>query len=83
MDYEPNGARERLHGWRILGKRTVSDESDRRELLGALKEGLAHGGPAAKCFYPRHAIRRTTDGIAVDMLICFECGNIADSQAER
>lgn len=77
MDYDLNGPGERLHGWRILGKTTVSDESARRELIGALKKGLAQGGPGYKCFYPRHAIRRTNDGKPVDLLICFECGNVA------
>jgi hypothetical protein len=77
MDYAPNGPGERLHGWRILGKTTVSDESTRRKLIDALKEGMDRGGPGSKCFYPRHAIRRMNDGKPVDLLICFECGNVA------
>jgi hypothetical protein len=77
MDYDPNGPGERLHGWRVLGKTTVSDEAPRLELIEALKEDLKRQGPNARCFYPRHAIRRTDNGKPVDLLICFECGNIA------
>jgi hypothetical protein len=76
VDYDPNGAGKRLHGWRILGKTTVRDEPTRRELIDALKMDPGKGN-GAKCFWPRHAIRRTHNGKPVDLLICFECGNIA------
>jgi hypothetical protein len=74
-DYDLNGAGDRLHGWRILGKMTVSEEATRRELIDELKKGLGKK-TGSKCFDPRHAIRRTNDGKPVDLLICFECGYI-------
>jgi hypothetical protein len=76
-DYDPNGPGERLHGWRILGKTAVRDEPTRRKLIDALKEGMERDGVGAKCFDPRHAIRRMAGGQPVDLLICFECGNVA------
>jgi hypothetical protein len=76
QDYDPNGPGERLYGWRILGKTTVSDELTRRELVDALKEGMNKGEPL-KCFRPRHALRRTNNGKPVDLLICFECSQVA------
>jgi hypothetical protein len=76
MDLDPNGPGERLYGWRILGKTTVSDEATRRELVATLKKGLEQGGGGDKCFNPRHAIRRMEGGKPVDLLVCFECGNI-------
>jgi hypothetical protein len=76
MDFDPDGPGERLHGWRVLGKTTVSDEATRRELIEALKEGMERPDAQAKCFYPRHAIRSTDGGKTVDLLICFECHNV-------
>jgi hypothetical protein len=75
-DCDPNGPGERLQGWRILGKTTVRDESTRRRLVDAIKNGLGKED-GAKCFWPRHAIRRMNDGKPVDLLICFECHNVA------
>jgi hypothetical protein len=75
-DYDLDGPGERLYGWRILGKTTISDESTRREVTASLKEGLDKGGMGAKCFYPRHAVRRPNGGKPIDLLICYECGNV-------
>ena len=75
-DYDPKGSGERLHGWRVLGKTTVSDEATRREVIDALDKGIDPEGRGAKCFWPRHAIRRMSDDKPVDLLICFQCGNI-------
>jgi hypothetical protein len=75
VDFDPNGPGERLHGWRVLGKTTVTDESTRRKLIDALKDGMSDV-TVTKCFWPRHAIRRIDNGNPVDLLICFECGNV-------
>jgi len=63
-----------LHGWKVLGKTTVKEAEARKKLLSALEKNIAEGKRGAKCFDPRHAIRATLDGKAVDLLICFECG---------
>src|SRR6185437_3971781 len=68
LDENPNGPGERLHGWRNLGKTTVKDEATRDELLDELKKGLQQPGRSAKCFQPRHAIRRMANGKPVDLL---------------
>lgn len=75
-DDDPKDSGERLHGWRILGKMTVSEESTRYQLIEALKENMSWVGVGDKCFDPRHAIRRKNDGETVDLIICFECNNV-------
>jgi hypothetical protein len=61
----------------------VRDEATRRKLIDALKEGMERHGGGDKYFYPRHAIRRMAGGQPVDLLICFECGNVALFRGER
>lgn len=63
-----------FHGWKVLGKTEVKDASVRKNLLTALKQGVAENkGDVARCFNPRHGIRATLDGKATDLVICFEC----------
>jgi len=58
----------------VLGKIDVAAAADRRHLMQAMNEGLNDTGAVqAKCFWPRHGIRATTDGNTVDYLICFQC----------
>ncbi len=76
LTYDPKGPGERLHGWPVLGKTTVSDRPTRRAIVDALSEALGKG-KSATCFYPRHAIRRVSDGKTTDLVICFECGNVS------
>jgi hypothetical protein len=64
--------KENVGGYAILGKTELKDEK-RREVLDAMEKGIAAGGPGARCFIPRHAIRATHDGKTVELVICFEC----------
>jgi len=63
-----------FHGWKVLGKTEVKGEAARKELLGALRRSADENelGPAL-CFNPRHGLRLTAGGKAVDLVICFEC----------
>jgi hypothetical protein len=67
-----------FHGYKILGKTTVKDAETRKALLAALYKGIKDSdGSAAKCFNPRHGVRATVDSKTVELVICFECLQIA------
>lgn len=39
-----------------------------------MKQGIADSdGSISDCFWPRHAITTTKDGVVTDYIICFEC----------
>ncbi|MDB6121223.1 MAG: hypothetical protein JWQ71_216 [Pedosphaera sp.] len=66
-----------FHGFRVLGKTEIKKPDARKELLGALYQGIADSsGAIAKCFNPRHGISVTYSNETVDLLICFECHQI-------
>ena len=71
-------AGERFHGWRVLGRTTVTDAATRDKLATALRRGARENTTtAAGCFNPRHAIHTTHGAHAVDLVICFECLSVA------
>jgi hypothetical protein len=77
-DFEPGKApksEETFHGYPVLGKVEVKEAAKRKEILSALKDGIAHSDEKmmAKCFWPRHALRASEKGKTVDYVICFEC----------
>jgi hypothetical protein len=67
---------ETLHGWRILQQCPITSEQTRHDLFRALDDAIAAApGRGSRCFIPRHAIRVQTNGVVVDYVICFQCGN--------
>jgi len=74
-----------FHEWKVLGRITIKDAPTRRDLLAALKKGIAEDEErkrkereegrltATGCFQPRHGVRATHEGKTVEFLICFEC----------
>jgi hypothetical protein len=65
-----------FHGFRILGKTTLKDET-RKTIVAGLYKGIKDSdGSVAACFNPRHGIRATADGKTVDIVICFECHSL-------
>lgn len=66
---------ETFHRFAVLGKKSITNPSERAELLRALDEGIAaaDGVPAACLFSPRHGISATLKDETVDLVICFEC----------
>ena len=67
---------ELFQGYRILQECPITDEQTRHELFRALDDSIASSpGRGSRCFIPRHGIRVQTNGVVVDYLICFQCGN--------
>lgn len=61
-----------FHGWRVLGQVVVPKENF-DVLRDALIMGIAPGA-AVLCYEPRHGIRIKGKKGAVDLEICFQCG---------
>jgi hypothetical protein len=61
---------------KILGQIKIEKTAERTKLVTALSDGIAGGCAMADCFNPRHGIRAVKNGVAVDFLICFQCGAI-------
>ena len=71
--------RERFHGYPVLGRTEIKDPKRRNDLLSTLYKGvrkIRHGIPA--CFEPRHGIIATRGTNQVELVICFECEQIAE-----
>jgi hypothetical protein len=59
---------------KVLGTVVVKDPQVRKQILRSLYDGIAEtDGNGSRCFDPRHGIRASVDGKAVDLVICFEC----------
>ena len=65
---------EKLHGYRVLGQTPVAAESQ-LTVLQQLYDGIdANEGEAAMwCFNPRHGLRISSQGVTVELVICFDC----------
>lgn len=75
LDFE-HKEKNKFRGHAILGQIKIEAGADRTNLVTALGNGIAEGGPMADCFNPRHGIRAIKNGETVDFLICFQCGAI-------
>jgi hypothetical protein len=66
-----------FHDYEVLGKIDLVETDSRRQVISSLFAGVAdpNGNPKA-CFEPRHGIRATANGSRVDLVICFECGQL-------
>jgi hypothetical protein len=64
-----------FHGWKVLGKTSITDPEVRRDLMDAFKKGVDDykPGPIPACFNPRHGIQASYNGKTVDFIICFQC----------
>jgi hypothetical protein len=64
----------RLEGFRILGKTVLADQK-RTQVVQAVHGDIARwNGDMALCFYPRHGIEVSKEGVHYHFLICYECG---------
>lgn len=64
----------RFHGYRVLGRATVTDPATRLALLDLLARGARENdGTVAACFNPRHGVRAELGGRTAELVICFEC----------
>ena len=63
-----------FHGWKVLGKTTITDAGVRNNLIAAFKDGIPRRNiEPVDCFNPRHGIKLVSDGITHEFVICFEC----------
>lgn len=66
--------------FRVYAERAVTEVTDAEiigGLLGALRAGVEESdGTIARCFVPRHVISAEVGGVAIDLLICYECYQI-------
>jgi hypothetical protein len=71
--------RERFHDYPVLGRTEIKDPKRRSELLKALYRGVRkfRGGVPA-CFEPRHGIIANRGTNKVELVICFECEQVAE-----
>jgi len=67
---------EEFKGYTRLGKTQIHKGAERTNLVAALYEGIANGNAIASCFNPRHGIRATQGSNTVELLVCFECGQV-------
>lgn len=82
VEQKDNSA-ENFHGSPVLGKTEITDAATRREIIAAIKKGMADSdGTMAKCFWPRHAIRAMENGKTTDYVICFQCLQLAIHEAD-
>ena len=63
-----------FHGWKVLGKTTITDAGVRNVLIAAFEKGVPRRNmEPVDCFNPRHGIKLVSDGITHEFVICFEC----------
>jgi hypothetical protein len=76
-------ARGHFRGWPVVGKVEIKDPAKRREIVKALRDGIARSdGTVAKCFWPRHGLHVVEGGIAIDYIVCFECYQLTEQIGE-
>jgi hypothetical protein len=75
----PKDHRERFHDYPILGRTEIRDPKRKSELLGVLYRGLEKDrGSVPACFEPRHGIIASKGTNWVELVICFECEQVAE-----
>jgi hypothetical protein len=74
---EPTGSEVFIGEWKYLGKCTATGPGTRKEIIGALEEGVKKAGKKKDGkFDPRYGLRVTSGNTTVEMLIDFELGEI-------
>jgi hypothetical protein len=80
MTLDPIGVEEDrpglLHGFRVRGAAPVPTRARRQAVGRALIAANREDPRWSMCFDPHYAVRASRDGQAVDLLICFRCGNV-------
>lgn len=70
----PERASTHFYGFLILGRTTVTDRAQQRNILATIERGDAENdGTVAACFSPRHGLHVQSGDTVVDLVICFEC----------
>jgi hypothetical protein len=67
-----------FHEFGILGKVEITSVQEKTNLLAALARGVRDDRAAmASCFRPRHGLSIVDNSTTNDLVICFECGTVA------
>lgn len=70
---------ESFRGRPVLGKVEIQTPAQRKELVAALKDGIARRPEHyAKCFEPRHGLRIVDKDKMTEYVICFSCSNYSE-----
>src|SRR5436190_10180207 len=72
------GEAERFHENAVLGSTTVTGRAAVAKLVGQIEKGVTDATilDKALCFHPRHGLRAKAGGSVVELVICYECGQI-------
>lgn len=74
IDPMDNTASEKFHSYSISGKTIITDPAKIKELGDKLIAASSKNkGVETLCFNPHHALRITSHGKALDLVICFQC----------
>jgi len=69
-----DGPEERLfHGYRVLGRASIDDVAQRRQIVSAFYQSAREGDGEMLCFMPHHALHAVRGNAVVDIVICFHC----------
>jgi|GEM_PF-3354093 len=60
----------------VYGRVAVTDPTVRTAILAGLAAGVAHPGPSAACYDPRHAIVARRGDVTVTAHLCFACNTV-------
>ena len=72
--HEDDGPPERLfHGYRVLGRASIDDVAQRRQIVSAFYQSAREGDGEMLCFMPHHALHAVRGSAVVDIVICFHC----------
>jgi hypothetical protein len=62
-----------LHGYRVLGRATIDEPAQRRQIVSAFYQSAREGDGEMLCFMPHHALHAVRGSAVVDIVICFHC----------
>lgn len=71
-----NDAAGRFHGFHILGRTDLRDRAEAAAVGELALESIFPWGDWRCVFVPRHALRLHRGDRSVDLVICFECGEV-------
>ncbi len=65
-----------FHGFEVVGRASVPSREARARIVGIVDDGMRSGGTRSKCFNPRHGVHAVKSGHVVDLVICYQCGEV-------
>ena len=68
---------ELFHGYAALGETQVQAAPVKRKVIASLYQGMADDDAMQMlCFIPRHGVRAVHGSRVVDLVLCYQCGNM-------